>query len=394
MKKIHYAALVAPLVIFLFATFTVPVALMIFRSFDDPVGVRVLPRTMQYLQAEEGDGLPSGHVFQSFAEELQEAEKSGNLGPLATRLNFAVPGSRSAVLKAARAMRSVDITADDAKDLIVKADAQWGRPAVWQGLRQMASGYTDFFYLSAFDLQRDDAGSVTSKPPEQKLYTATYIRTLMVAGSVTLLCIVLAYPVAYQLAQLPAKSSSLLMILVLLPFWTAVLVRVGAWMVLLQKNGVVNDVLVLLHVIHENQRLELIYNMTGTIVVMTHIMLPFMILPLYAVMKSIPKHYMRAGVSLGASPIQAWRDVYFPLTVPGLGAGATLVFIQCAGYYIVPALVGGSSGQMISNSIAYHMQTSLNWGLAAALGTVLLIGVLALYWLYTRIADVGKMRLG
>ena len=169
------------------------------------------------------------------------------------------------------------------------------------------------------------------------------------------------------------------MIMVLLPFWTSLLVRTTAWIALLQKEGVINDFLVLVGVIGEDGRLGMIHNATGTLIAMTHILLPFMILPLYSVMKTIPPSYMRAAKSLGASPPLAFARVYLPNTIPGIGAGGILVFILAIGYYITPELVGGTSGTFISNRIAYHISSSLNWGLAAALGVLLLALIMALY---------------
>ena len=184
------------------------------------------------------------------------------------------------------------------------------------------------------------------------------------------------------------------MILVLLPFWTSLLVRTSAWIVILGKNGVLNDLLVFLAIVGDEGRLEMMFNRIGVVVAMTHILLPFMILPLYSVMKTISPSYTRAARSLGATPITAFIRVYMPQTVPGVGAGSILVFIVAVGYYITPALIGGQSGQMISNLIAYHMQSSLNWGLAAALGALLLMGVLALYWLYNKVVGIDNMKLG
>ena len=206
-----------------------------------------------------------------------------------------------------------------------------------------------------------------------------------------LLCLLLGYPVAYLLATLPLRYSNLLMIMVLLPFWTSLLVRTTAWIAILQSQGVVNDLLVWIGITGDESRFSLIYNMTGTIVAMTHILLPFMILPLYSVMKTIPPSYMRAARSLGARPTRAFIKVYMPQTIPGVGAGGLLVFILAIGYYITPALVGGQDGQLM---IAYHMQKSLNWSLAAALGGILLAGVLLLYWAYDRIIGIDNMKLG
>ena len=184
------------------------------------------------------------------------------------------------------------------------------------------------------------------------------------------------------------------MILVLLPFWTSLLVRTSAWIALLQKEGVINDLLVWTGLIGDEHRLTMIHNATGTVVAMTHVLLPFMVLPLYSVMKTIPPSYLRAARSLGATPFTAFVRVYMPNTVPGIGAGAILVFIISIGYYITPALVGGQSGTLISNFIAYHLSSSLNWGLAAALGSILLGLVLALYLLYDKIVGIDNMKMG
>ncbi|HEY0275070.1 MAG TPA: ABC transporter permease, partial [Paenirhodobacter sp.] len=171
-------------------------------------------------------------------------------------------------------------------------------------------------------------------------------------------------------------------------------VRTTSWMVLLQQQGVVNDILVWLGLIRNDQRLEMMYNQTGTIIAMTHILLPFTILPLYSVMKTIPPAYVRAARSLGATSWTAFRRVYLPQTLPGVGAGGLLVFILAMGYYITPALVGGADGQMISNMIAFHMQKSLNWSLAAALSAILLAIVLIFFWIYDRLVGIDKMKLG
>jgi putative spermidine/putrescine transport system permease protein len=211
---------------------------------------------------------------------------------------------------------------------------------------------------------------------------------------ITALTILLGYPIAHLMATMPLRYSNLLMILVLLPFWTSLLVRTTAWIVMLQSEGVLNDILVWVGVFSDDARPQLVYNKIGTIVAMTHILLPFMVLPLYSVMKTIPPSYLRAARSLGANQFTAFVRVYMPQTVSGIGAGSILVFILAIGYYITPALVGGTSGTLISNQIAYHMQQSLNWGLAGALGVILLGAVIALYFIYNRIVGIDNMKLG
>ncbi len=228
----------------------------------------------------------------------------------------------------------------------------------------------------------------------QRVYVNLFLRTFALSAAITGLCLIIGFPVAFLLSTLPMRYSSLLMILVLLPFWTSLLVRTTAWMVLLQGQGVINSLLVWMGIIADDQRLVMINNLTGTIIAMTHILLPFMILPLYSVMKPIPPSYVRAARSLGASSWTAFRRVYLPQTVPGIGAGGLLVFILSVGYYITPALVGGASGQLISNLIAFHVNKSNNWSLAAALATILLASILLLYWLYDKLVGIDKLKLG
>ena len=165
-------------------------------------------------------------------------------------------------------------------------------------------------------------------------------------------------------------------------------------MVLLQTPGVLNDILVSIGLVADDNRLELMYNMTGTFIAMTQILLPFMVLPLYSVMKTIQPSLMRAAVSMGSTPFNAFRKIYFPLTYPGISAGSILVFVLAIGYYITPALVGGASGTLISNHIAFHMKSTLDWSFASAMGLMLLTGVLAIYWVYNKLVGVDNIKLG
>jgi len=235
---------------------------------------------------------------------------------------------------------------------------------------------------------------VAAQPEERRIYKFLFVRTVLMSIAITLMTIILGYPIGYLLATLPVRHAALLMILVLLPFWTSLLVRTSAWMVLLGNEGVINDLLTWAGIVDNENRLELINNKTGTFIAMTHILLPFMILPLYSVMKTIPPSYMRAARSMGATQFRAHVKVYFPLTLTGIGAGTILVFILAIGYYITPELVGGTSGVFISNFIAHHFYISNNWGLAAALGTILLLFVLVLYMLYDKIVGIDNMKLG
>jgi putative spermidine/putrescine transport system permease protein len=272
-------------------------------------------------------------------------------------------------------------------------DDGWLSTDVWQTIQSYSPPFTAGYFLNSIDLEKTPDG-IAMQPEDEQIYLTLFWRTLIMSLTITASCILLGYPVAWMLANLPARTANMLMILVLLPFWTSLLVRTSAWKVLLQQQGVINDLLVWIGLVGDDSRLALINNATGTIIAMTHILLPFMILPLYSVLKTIPPSYLRAAKSLGATNWTAFWRVYFPQSIPGIGAGSILCFILSIGYYITPEIVGGTKGVFISNRIAYHISSSLNWGLAAALGAILLAVVLLLYWAYDRIVGIDNVKLG
>ncbi|MGF1630712.1 MAG: ABC transporter permease [Kiloniellaceae bacterium] len=395
-QRLSALALTGPLLLFLLATFLIPIGVMLFRSVDDPLVGQALPRTVEVLADWDRTDLPSEAAYAALVEDLLALRDGGPdgramVGRVATRLNFEDAGVRSTFTGTAR---RVDGMEPPYRDALIEADAAWGGRSIWATIQRLGPDYTAVHFLASVDLRYTVDGEIAPQPQERQVYVSIWIRTLMISLTVTLACVALGYPVAYLLATLPMRTSNLLMVLVLLPFWTSLLVRTTSWIVVLGQNGVLLEVLAFLHLIDDVDRPRLIYNMTGSIVAMTHILLPFMILPLYSVMRGISPSYMRAAQNLGAPPAIAFIKVYLPQTVPGLGAGCLLVFILAIGYYITPALVGGESGTMISNFIAHHMQRSLNWGFAAALGTLLLLGVMALYWVYDRIVGINNMKLG
>jgi len=334
---------------------------------------------------------PNEKMFAALYKDIQSAQKF-LIGKSSTRMNYAMPGWKSLIKKSARQLKKVK--SPPYKEAMLKIDKRWGDVAFWQSLVSMKDPYTTVYYLNAFDRKFDENKSIIMQPEERQVYVMLWWRTLLVSFIVTVGCLVLAYPVAHLLATLPLKYSNLLMICVLMPFWTSLLVRIVAWMVMLQQEGVVNSTLVTLGILSDDNRLPMMYNFTGTVIVMIQILLPFMILPIYSVMKGIPPSFMKAAQNLGAPPSLAFLRVYMPQTLPGVGAGVILVFIVAIGYYITPELVGGKDGQMIGNMVAYHMQKSLNWGLAAAMGSLLLSAILILYWIYDKIVGVDNMKLG
>ena len=304
----------------------------------------------------------------------------------------AYSGPQAALLKEAASNTGI-FPQPDFKAAFLDLDEDWGDIENWTTFQTYSPRYTNGYFLNAVDLQKTPDG-FEARPENQQIYILLFKRTIFMSLVITASCIILGYPVAWILANLPMRTANLLMILVLLPFWTSLLVRTSAWKVMLQQQGVINDVLVWLGMVADDGRLVMINNQFGTIVAMTHILLPFMILPMYSVMQTINPSYLRAAKSLGATNWTAFWRVYFPQSVPGIGAGSILVFILSIGYYITPEIVGGTTGTFISNRIAYHISSSLNWGLAAALGTILLAVVLILYWAYDRIVGIDNVKLG
>ncbi len=349
-----------------------------------------LPRTVAAIATWDGRGLPADPVFKAASEDLLEARKNQSLGDLSKRLNMELAGYRSLLTKTARAL---PFTTEPAsyKDALEALDERWGDPAYWQAVRRNTSNLTPFYLLAAVDHRIDDLGEIAPATPDQAIYLEIFGRTFWMGLIITAICLVLAYPLAYLLANLPSRQSNLLMILVLLPFWTSILVRVAAWIVLLQSGGLINSALMAMGII--DKPLELVFNRTGVYISMVHILLPFMILPIYSVMKGISPTYMRAAISLGCHPFASFWRVYFPQTYAGVGAGCLLVFILAIGYYITPALLGSPNDQMVSYFVAFYTNTSINWGMATALGGLLLLATVVLYLIYSWLVGASRLRL-
>ena len=238
-----------------------------------------------------------------------------------------------------------------------------------------------------------DDGSLTlehyRRMVEQPSYARTFATTFKVSLLTTLICVALGYPLSYAMAQMPRRAANLCMIAVLLPFWTSLLVRTYAWLVLLQRKGLINGWGERLG--WWDEPLALVHNLTGTLIGMVHIMLPFLVLPVLAAMRAIDADFVKAAAGLGASPARAFRSVFLPLSLPGLGAGTLIVFILCLGFYVTPAVLGGGKVIMVSNHIANDIELFFNWGAASALGVVLLVLTLALLWLPARVFRLGRV---
>ena len=391
-NKIKAFLLVAPLLLFLLITYIFPIGEMLTRSIDDKMVTNMLPKTFKAMENWDGQELPPEEVFASFLFDYKTLVKAKTQGKLDQRLNKEKNGFNSILKKLKRKMKKFE--EGNYKEQIMSVHKRFADVSYWQAIKRTAPPYTVAKYLKAVDMVIDENGDIVKVEESRRIYSQLWLRTLEVAFFVTLFCFLMGYPIAHLLATIPMKYSNLLMICVLLPFWTSLLVRTASWMILLQQQGVVNDFFVMIGLVADDNRPEMMYNKVGTYVAMSQILLPFMVLPLYSVMKTVSPSLMRAGKSLGGTPFVSFWKIYFPLTISGIGAGSLLVFIIAAGYYITPELVGGASGKLISNSIAYHMKQTLDWSFASAMGLMLLVGVMAVYWIYNKLVGIDNIKLG
>lgn len=382
--------LLGPTVIFLLALFVWPISIYLFRSVDNSEIANALPSTFPVLERWDGKSDLPDEAFGKLYADLSVLRKNQTIGNVARLLNYREPGFREMVLKAARTNAE---KTDDAsvRSAIVATEPRWQDIKYWRQIKQADGPLTSFYALASVDMTKTDSGDLVTAPPEQKLFLSIYARTLTISALVTLFCLMLGYPTAYILSAASARTANLLMLLLMIPFWTSLLVRTISWVVILQDGGPVNSFLLWLGIIE--QPLHLLYSRFAVVVAMTQVLLPFMVLPLYASMKAVSPAQVRAAMSLGGGPVFSFRTVYLPQTRPGISAGCLLVFILALGYYITPAIVGGGADQMLSQYIAFYTNQTMNWGLASALSVGLLLISLVLFVAYARVVNIKNMRL-
>jgi putative spermidine/putrescine transport system permease protein len=388
-ESLRPLALAAPLLLLLLFSFGAPIVALLSRAVYEPTIANALPRTVAALRQDSGAGVPGEPVFLALAADLKQAQAAGAVYEFAKALNTRLPGARSQVLRAARITTQDQATG---KEAMIKAAPLLGEEQSWAAIRTGTNRFTSFYLLSAFDLRWTERGTIGAVPADQAVFLRVFGRTFLIATIVTLATLALAFPLAFVITSLRPAIAGIVLVLVLLPFWTSILVRTAAWTVILQKYGLLNDLLLWLGL--TSDRLELMYSRTGLIIAMTHIQLPFTLLPIYSVMRSVKPSLVRAAQSLGARPFTAFWRVYLPQVMPGVLAGCLLTFILCLGYYITPVLIGGASDQLISNFIANYVNVELNWEMAAALSFVLLASTLGLYVTLTRYLGLDLFKMG
>ena len=361
------ALLIAPLMLLILGSFLLPVGFALFTAVADREVAETLPRTRAALSAWDGQGLPPEAAFAAMAQELGQALEERRIGDMAQRLNFERTGMRGLLLRTARA--SNRLAAPYATSMVT-LDARWGVPETWLLVQRAGGPVTPLYLLRAMDLQRAAGGGIENVAADEALYRMLFWRTLGISLVVTALCVILAYPVAYTIARLRAPWSSIALTLVLIPFWSSVLVRSTAWFVLLQREGPVNDAIMALGMVEAP--VQIVGTRIAVVVALVHVLLPFAVLPMHSVMKRLDQTYLRAAASLGANGFQRFLRVWLPMSLPGVLAGAAMVFLLAVGMYTAPALVGGDRDQMVAWFIAYFMNREVNWGMAAALSAYLL----------------------
>lgn len=326
-----------------------------------------LPQTRAELARWDGVGLPPEAAFAAIARELATALEEQRIGDVAQRLNFERTGLRGLLLRTARA--APRLAAPFAQSLPA-LDPRWAEPETWQLLRRAGGPTTALYLLRALDLTRLADGSIQAVGPEQAIYLTLFGRTLWVSVIVTLACVVLGYPVAVAIARLRRPWSAIALAMVLIPFWSSVLVRSAAWFVLLSREGPINQALLGLGL--AEAPVQMVGTRFAVLVATIHVLLPVAILPMVSVMSGLDRRYLHAAASLGAGGWTQFARIWLPLTMPGVLAGGAMVFLLAVGFYITPALVGGERDQLVAWFIASYLNRDVNWGLAAALSVYLL----------------------
>ena len=385
-KRLASFGLVAPLLLFLVLFFVWPLVTMMSNAVSDPGAGRALPSTAAALSSWDRSSPPTPEMQAALVDDLRATQDDQLIGDLTRQLNSAKSGFRTLVAKTVRAVREDQGAVD-----LVQVDKRWEDVTFWQAIAAAtASPYTDRNLLAAIDMARSPTGEIVALPATASANLAILQRTFVIAAGTTLACILIGYPYAMVAASVTGWKRQAMLAAVLLPLWTSLLVRTAAWFILLQDNGLINRLLQTLGLI--DAPLALLFNRTGVIIAMTHVLLPFMVLPIFSVLIAIPANLLPAAASLGANPLRAFWRVLLPLSLRGVVSGSLLVFMAAIGYYITPALIGGPTDQMISSVIAFYATGTANWGMAGALGIVLLVATIALYVVYDRLSASGTER--
>ena len=360
--------LVAPLLALVMFAFIIPIGYTLLKAVGNPEVTVALPRTTVALKEWDGENLPPEEVYRALIDDINGAEDGRAYGAMTRRLNFEENGARSILMKARRVAAELEVPFGTSLSAEVP---EFGERGIWQLIKQNSNPYTAQYLLRALDMRLDSQGALTKVDEDQAIFIDLFKRTFEISIFVTLFCIILGYPTAYYISTLSDRAAGYAMLLVLIPFWTSILVRTTAWFILLQREGPINSALLGAGLVDEP--LTMIFTRFAVYIAMVHVLLPFFILPLHGVMKRLGTEYIKAAASLGAPPWRQFLSVYLPLTMPGVAAGAVIVFMLSVGFYVTPALVGGLQDQMVSYYIAFYANQTINLGMASSLAVLLLV---------------------
>lgn len=371
------AALAAPLAALVLLAFVAPLGLLLWRAVDNAEMQAALPESAAAFHAWDGAGLPPAPLREAFARELAASAGTEAFGRFTRRANFELTGMRTLLLRTARA---------GGRDP-VEVDPRWAEPAPWQVLRHLAQKLTHSYLLRAVDRARAPGGGIVPAEGGEQVFLPMLLRTLGISALVAALCVALGWPLAFHIARLPPARARLWLALAMVPFWTSVLVRTAAWLVLLAREGPVNAALVALGIVPAP--VQLVFTRFAVVLAMVHMMLPFAVLAIHAALARSDPSLSRAAASLGAGPWRRLRSVHWPASLPGVAAGFITVFVVSAGFYVTPALVGGPGDQMVASSISFFVNQTVNFGMAAALALLLLVLVGASLAVLRRVSATG-----
>lgn len=352
-------------VLYLAIFYLQPLLHILTQSVDNSLTASRLPAYAFWVKTGSAVGDEAVRALDSDLRALDDKE----LAELARQLNQDVAGFRSLLLKTGRTAKEQSI---GSMSELLAIDGKWEDERYWKALERASASVTSRHYQALVGFRLTDKGELAFSA-EDTVYLKILGRTFWISLQIAVLCVMIGYPLAYAIANCAPAISQLLLGCVILSFWTSILVRTTAWVVLLQREGLINGLLLGLGVIDEP--IQLIFNRFGALVAMVHVLLPYAILPMLNNMKQVPRQQVEASRSLGAGPFKTFALVYFPQTLHGVSVGAGIVFILSLGFYITPALVGGPADQMLSSFIADFMLKYLNWGMAAALSVALLASV-------------------
>lgn len=379
MRRVRAFALVLPLLAFLGVFFLWPLASIFSTAVSDTDVSRAFPNLGAMIGEWDG-GPPTADMNDALVADLRDTSQT-DMGNAIRRLNSQTSGFRSLMGRTQQAVRG------DGPVALSEVDDRWADPAYWQTIRSALPPLTDRFLLNAVDRGRGEDGGIERLPSGQSVHVQIFLRTLGMSALVTVICALIGLPYAMLMAQATGAVRNILMASVLLPMWTSILVRCTAWFIVLQNDGVASQVVRVFAGVQA--AIPLLFTRSGVIIAMTHVMVPFMILSIYAVLIAMPRNLMPAAASMGAGPIAAFRLILLPLVMPGIIAGGLLVFMTSLGFYILPALLGGGNDQLISAFVAQYAIQQANWPLASALGVVLLVMTVVIFGIYQRLSLRG-----